>query len=108
MLSGFLELSNGCVGLSRIGNHGLRFILCSGFLGFGGLCVFMQTRHGATDVDTSLYFPGKVLQCCISMIMAAAIFEWRYGIIPACIGVLTSLYLRKKEKRCRNLQALDV
>ena len=38
IISGGLELSNGCVLLKNIRDEGLRFLICSGFLGFGGLC----------------------------------------------------------------------
>ena len=103
-ICGILELSNGCVELSRIENTGLRFILCAGFLGFGGLCVTMQTYSVITpELDRRMYFPGKLLQCCISLI-AAGCLQWilhsRYPClnmlwVPLLIGVLCAVILRK-------------
>jgi len=43
LLTGALELANGCVDLHLIPNEGLRFLLSVCMLSFGGLCVGMQT-----------------------------------------------------------------
>lgn len=67
ILSGLLELSNGCCALTGISNIGLRFVLCSGFLAFGGLCVSFQTLSVVEGLDTSLYFPGKCVQTLLSL-----------------------------------------
>ncbi len=66
---GLLELSNGCWGLTELPNLGLRILLCSGFLGFGGLCVALQTQSITGAVDTSLYLPGKLTQAAISILL---------------------------------------
>ena len=73
ILSGVLELSNGCYSLLSVDNIGLRFLLCSGFLGFGGFCVMLQTYSAAEGVDTSLYLPGKLLHTALSILMASAV-----------------------------------
>ena len=108
--AGFLELSNGCVMLYSIPTEGLRYIISSCVLGFGGICVAMQTFSIAKNIDTSLYFPGKVLQVCISFIMAWAtqyiLFspEHRFVMplwIPAgCISIIVLEYalLHSKKK----------
>lgn len=69
-ISGGLELANGCLSLSGISNDGLRFIFAAAFLGFGGICVTMQTISVTKEVGNSLYFPGKVLQTFISILLA--------------------------------------
>ena len=111
-LIGLLELSNGCLALYRIEDISLRFILCAGFLGFGGLCVTMQTHSVVTNgLDSSLYFPGKVLHCCISLIFAGLVQGCRVPmllIIPLLIGVPCALFLRKIQKRGGNLQTVGV
>lgn len=103
---GILELSNGCIALYEIENTGLRFLLCAGFLGFGGLCVTMQTFSVTkSGLDRSLYFPGKVLQCCISLLLASMVqigfrnhFYIRAGfVIPVGIGLMAAVFLRKKQ-----------
>lgn len=70
ILTGALELANGCYTLSMIENPGLRFVICSAMLAFGGICVGMQTASVAEIVDRSLYFPGKLLQTFISISLA--------------------------------------
>ena len=67
VFSGFLELSNGCIMLKSIPSEGLRFILASAMLSFGGLCVGMQTSSVTADLCTGWYFPGKVLQSMITL-----------------------------------------
>ena len=71
VLTGILELTNGCLALDSIDHIGLRFLLAAGFLSFGGLCVTMQTLSEGAGTDTSLYFPGKCLQTLISLWLAA-------------------------------------
>lgn len=72
LLSGLLELSNGCAALHSLQSEGSRFVLCACMLAIGGLCVGMQTVSVTTSLGTGLYFPGKVLQGLISILMAAA------------------------------------
>ena len=67
---GVLELANGCCNLSDIPSVADRFILCSGMLAFGGICVTMQTASVASGLDLGLYLPGKLLQTCISVIFS--------------------------------------
>lgn len=67
---GILELSNGCYELTDLTSQGMRFILCAGMLGFGGVCVAMQTISVSKELGTGLYFPGKVLQCVLSLFLA--------------------------------------
>lgn len=108
IIAGILELTNGCMGLQAVSKQGLRYIISSGFLGLGGICVGMQTMSVTKAVGSSLYFPGKILQTSISLI-----FAWvsQYFIFSAqdrvlvpwwcyCIFVLPCiyLYLQKKKK----------
>jgi hypothetical protein len=108
VVTGLLELTNGCVALPAIENEGMRAILCSGLLAFGGICVSLQTAAVTRGLSMRLYFPGKILQTSISLI-----FAWvsQYFIFSAqdrvlvpwwcyCIFVLPCiyLYLQKKKK----------
>ncbi|MBQ7415621.1 MAG: hypothetical protein IJW14_01125 [Oscillospiraceae bacterium] len=106
--TGFLELSNGCLGLGAIDNTRLRFILCATFLGFGGFCVAIQSYFAAGNVDTGLYFPGKLLQCAISATLACVLCTTTYFVIPCVFSILFGILLRKSEKRCRNPQIVVV
>ena len=73
LLSGILELSNGCLMLKGIEQVGLRFILASGLLGFGGLCVGMQTAAVAEGLPMTSYWKGKGLQTVISVLLAGIV-----------------------------------
>ena len=73
LVSGLLELSNGCVLLSRIENEGLRFLICSVLLAFGGLCVTMQTFSLCQGCDMSCYFPGKLVQGVFSFLASCLV-----------------------------------
>ena len=69
ILSGLLELTNGCCQLNQIANMGLRMTLFSGFLSFGGLCVAMQTVSVCEGLSTAWYLPGKLCQGAISVLL---------------------------------------
>lgn len=66
---GMLELANGCLELTNVGDLGLRALLCSVFLSLGGLCVTMQTVSVTAPVGLGMYIPGKILQCILSILL---------------------------------------
>ena len=105
---GIIELSNGCMALSTIESSSIRFILCSGFLAFGGLCVTMQTCSTAHNVDKTLYFPGKVMQSAISITLACLLCAPQLALFPGLVAFVTGILLRKSEIRCRNPKKLVV
>lgn len=70
VLSGLLELTNGCCALGSIENVGFRFAICSGLLAFGGLCVTMQTSSVSSGIGLGYYFPGKVMQSLFSILLS--------------------------------------
>lgn len=63
----FLELANGCSYLDLIENDGLRMIICSVSLNFGGICVAMQTSSVTQGLNMIQYLKGKVLQTAVSL-----------------------------------------
>lgn len=69
-ISGLLELSNGCLQLSQLTSEPLRFILCSVFLSFGGICVLLQTFSVTDGLGLGLYLPGKIIQTAVSTLIA--------------------------------------
>ena len=70
IISGLLELSNGCIRLSTLPNEGLRFIIASALLSLGGICVTLQTTSASKGVSMRMYFLGKLLQCSISILIS--------------------------------------
>ena len=67
---GFLELANGCCALNSVTSVGARFVLCSGLLAFGGICVMMQTASVTGKLGLGLYLPGKILQALFSILFS--------------------------------------
>lgn len=67
---GFLELANGCCALDSVSSLGLRFVLSSGMLAFGGVCVLMQTSSVVGTLGLTDYLKGKGLQALFSLILS--------------------------------------
>lgn len=97
-LSGLLELTNGCLLLTGIENIGMRFLLASVFLAFGGLCVVMQTVSVTGKLGLGYYLRGKLMQSAISalfcLILQGLLFppdwriEWKTGGILAILVII--------------------
>lgn len=83
LMSGILELSNGCIRLSEIENDGLRFLLASGILTLGGVCVTLQTRAVSEGISMKLYYPGKILQAAISVFLSC-LFQFLFSADSRC------------------------
>lgn len=105
LIFGILELSNGCLALARL-EPGLRFVMAAGMLGFGGLCVMLQTASVTEGISLGLHFPGKIFQGTVCMLLASLL---RPGVLPVpvqaallAMSVCLGFFLRKSEKRCRN------
>lgn len=69
VLSGILEMTNGCCKLSAV-SEPIRFILCSGFLGFGGICVLLQTSSIVKELGIKFYLGGKLIHGILSTTVA--------------------------------------
>jgi hypothetical protein len=83
--TGLLELTNGCLALGGAASEGVRFILCSFFLTFGGLCVGLQTMTVAGQPGPGQYFPGKVIQSGLSLILASCTVPVLFGDVTISI-----------------------
>ena len=88
LISGLLELTNGCCQLFAIENIGLRFLLASVFLAFGGICVMMQTASVIGKHGLGNYIRGKVLQTVVAVLICLLVqflffpVEWKIQINP--------------------------
>lgn len=71
-ITSLLELANGCTSLRYIDNEGLRMIVASGAVNFGGICVLMQTASVTTGLKISSYISGKLLQTAFAVIMTVS------------------------------------
>lgn len=117
MVTGILELTNGCFTLSAIPNEGLRFVICEAMLSFGGTCVAMQTASVTQGVGLGLYFPGKLAQTAFSSLLACGLWmvvqgNWLYALwasgVLAGFFAAVKLLLGKKENFSRNLRPAGV
>lgn len=107
---GILELTNSFCELSHLNGEGLRFLLSACFLGFGGLCVAMQTMSVTTGLNSKTYFLGKAMQTIISFLLAAVIQRFLFpaadqAVIPAavwacflCSGLILLLIMKKSSR----------
>ena len=71
LFSGVLELANGCMNLSLLPSEGMRFLYASMFLALGGVCVGMQTMSVTQKTGIGMYFPGKVIQALVSLVLSS-------------------------------------
>ena len=101
MITGLLELANGCCSLSSIDSVSVRFVLCSGMLAFGGVCVTMQTISVVNGLSVKYYFVGKGLQTVFSLLLAAGWIWLPQAILPAIL-LFILLISRKNRKYSRN------
>lgn len=110
LITGIVELSNGCHALGAIESYGMRFVFASCFLSLGGICVSMQTLAVTKHCGSGLYFPGKLLQSAISFALSVisqyVLFPdkqiWKIPpismLIPICLITTITLYLNKRKK----------
>lgn len=75
---GFLELANGCCSLDLITSESLRFVIASGMLAFGGICVYLQTVSVTGSLGTGQYLLGKCLQTIISLLLSMLVQYWLF------------------------------
>lgn len=120
LLSGLLELTIGCTELACISQEGLRFVICSAALGFGGICVAMQTGSVAADLGLASYIKGKTMQSLFSMILALVVqyflltgtdrvaISFVHSTVLIGISALFFVFLRKNKNNDSNLAAIGV
>lgn len=107
LLSGILELTNGCMELFALDDLGLRFFLVCGFLSFGGLCVAMQILSAAGGLSMKLCVFGKAIQTFFCLCVCAALV-WRMWYPLAGFLLVTGFLCRKNRKRSGNHRAVVV
>ncbi len=110
IISGALELTNGCCRLPEVDSQALRFILCEAMLCFGGICVYMQTKSLAKDMG--MYLPGKALQTAFAVLISVAYTalqanQWGLAVVCLAMGSLGYYLIRRflgsQKKIGRNL-----
>lgn len=61
LMTGMLELSNGCLALDENSEPEIRFILASIMLSFGGISILMQTKAVFPDLLMKQYLAGRLI-----------------------------------------------
>jgi len=98
LLTGWLELANGCSELARRENHALRFVICSCILSSGGICVLLQTASVTEGLSLRFYVLGKLRQTVFCFLMSVAWIAG-YGILFIILLAGCVFLLRKLQKR---------
>jgi len=73
LITGILELSNGCIGLETIPDPYLRFLLASVMLSLGGICILMQTRAVFPELNIPQYLKGRLIHLLCSVALSLLI-----------------------------------
>lgn len=107
VICGILELSNGCCALTGIVDSQLRFVICSGMLAWGGLCVVLQTRSVTNGLSIYAYLKGKLLQTLFSLLISASIVLNIWLPVTALLLFL-ALLVQKMQKRGSNPSPVGV
>lgn len=100
LLTGTLELANGCCQIHQIHDESLRFLVASIMLSFGGVCVLMQTASVCGELGIRSYLRGKFLQTLIAAFLALTILlpHLILVVLPAAIY----FFLQKRKKVLAN------
>ena len=103
LLTGILEMTNGCCNLAIIPHIPSRFMICTLLINLGGICVLMQTYSVTIGLNANYYLPGKICQCTISFLLSLAIL-YPASRLPALVilsaGITCIYFLQKTpEKR---------
>ena len=106
-ITGFLELSNGCLALSVIESVEIRFILAGIMLSLGGICVWMQTQAVFPSLSLPYYIAGRALHCLFSMLLCLSVALVTEGnrfilcpfiLLFAGSGMFVLVYFLRKQK----------
>ena len=97
LFTGILELSSGCCILSQIDRIWLRFLVCSGFLSFGGICVLMQTASVISSLSLKSYLTGKLRQTTISLLLSALFLLLGWPILfSVAVMLMIPVFFKKR------------
>lgn len=118
LVSGVLELANGCMELSSVGDPAFVFLLAAPMLAFGGLCVLMQTKSVFPELDLRQYVYGKALQTAVLFLLTVSVTplltkgSHMIPIVSSIFAFLVLIFLmiqrRNRKKRGSNSILIDV
>ncbi len=97
IIIGMMELSNGCLSLHMISDVEIRFIVCSGMLAFGGLCVMMQVASAAQGLSLKWFLTGKMIQTVISITLAWVMVSGEYIVFGFLVLLIPLLFIKSRK-----------
>lgn len=104
LVAGILELANGCCNLEYLVGTSSRFIIASVMLAFGGFSVAMQTKSVTGELGLGYYFPGKVLQFIISLLLSKIVTTILFSpghimhiVIPCSSAIIVIFFIVKSK-----------
>lgn len=106
LITGILELSNGCLALAHVRDFALRFLICCAMLSFGGLCVALQTISVCKGLNIRYYLAGKAIQLMISILIGFLFLCFKWLIFPILFSA--ALILNRVKNKCGNKALLRV
>lgn len=98
LLTGLLELSNGCLALGTVDNIRIRLLLAAVMLNFGGICVLLQTASVIQGLPLKNYLLGKLLQTLFALLCCLG-FLGCYGALIPVVGVFLLFGRKNPGKR---------
>ena len=108
IITGLLELSNGCLSLSGIESNSVRFLVTGTMLSMGGFCVWMQTKAVFPRLNLYRYIMGRTIHCLICFLLSLLVLPMlsgietesvlSVGIMAGFAGICLFLILRKQKK----------
>lgn len=107
LVMGCLELTNGCCELLQIAETSQRFVLCSGMLALGGVCVLFQTVSVIGGLSIISYTKGKLLQTVFSLIISSAVVTGNGPVVTVVLSLIL-VFFRKIRNRYSNLRLISV
>ena len=94
LLGGLLELSNGAHALSKLPLSLYSIALISGFIGFGGICVYFQSLFvlGDVSLNTKPFFLSKCFQGLLSFSLTLLIYPIYNRLFPSSTTLTSSIF----------------
>ena len=107
LMTGILELSNGCLDLSDVTHVEYRFVLAGIMLSLGGISVWMQTQAVFPAMSLPYYIKGRILHTAFCLILSLPVILFSEEtqrinslllVFVSLSVILPTLMLRKQKK----------
>lgn len=97
IITGLFELSSGCCMLTDIESIPLRFLICTVFLSFGGICVTLQTASVIGNLPLKPYLKGKLIQTLVSFAIAVLYLVIGWSALAITFTAISAIMIFRKK-----------